>query len=86
MAIGFIKPKDANIRARVDETKNAYGNMRRLFDAMIEANNIGIATLQAAIGEANTTDAQTVFDNLNAAMAGLTTAYNALSKMDGNAL
>lgn len=86
MAIGFIKPQSATVRARVDEAKAAYASNRRLLDVLIEAKAVDNATLQAALGEADTTAALKVFDNLDAAMAGLTTAYNALSKMDGNAL
>lgn len=85
MAVGFIKPKDALIRARVDEAKVAYLNNRRLLDLLIEAQAAGGTALQVATGEANSVDAQTVFDNINAALGGLTTAYNAYSKMDGNA-
>jgi hypothetical protein len=54
--------------------------MRRLMDRLISIRNgndyVAVATATGA------SDGQTLFDNIDAAIAGLTTASNALSNMD----
>lgn len=92
MAQGLVKITNPHIIACVDEVKVAYLKMRRTMDAMIVMRNgtdyEAVAVAADASGDALTPAeaGQRVFDNLDAAMAGMTTAYNALSNMDKNAL
>lgn len=97
MPQGLVKVTNPHIIAAVDQVKAAYLTMRRTMDAMI-AERAGDGTNSdyeaiAALADASLpgqTDpavlGQTVFDNMDAALAGMTTAYNALSNMDKNAL
>jgi hypothetical protein len=83
MAQGLVTFTSDSIGRRVDETKAAYLNMRRLLDRLIAIRNGNdYAAVAAATGAS---DGQTLFDNIDAAIAGLTTAYNALSNMDSHA-
>lgn len=85
MAQGNVTKVNANVAARVDEVKVAYAHIRRLMDRLIIIRNgTDYAAVEAATGAAPG-DGQAVFDNLDAAMGGLTTANNALSNMDVNA-
>ena len=90
MATGYVTFQNPTVSARVDEIKAAYGSIRRVMDALIEVKNSGggnnWAAVAAAVGAADATAGQTVFDNLDAALGGMTTANNALSFMDENAL
>lgn len=84
MAQGLVTFTSGNLAGRVDEVKTAYLNMRRLMDRLIAIRNgTDYAAVAAATGAS---DGQTLFDNCDAAMGGLTTAYNALSDMDLHAL
>lgn len=89
MAQGLVTYTNANVAARVDEVKVAYAHLRRLMDRLIAIRNgTDYAAVAAATGTVpnDATAGQTIFDNLDAAVAGMTTAYNALSNMDKNAL
>jgi hypothetical protein len=90
MAQGYVKYTNANVAARVDEVKVAYANLRRLMDTLIVIRNGTsydlVAAATGAIGEDQGDVGLKIFDNLDAAMAGMTTACNALSNMDKNAL
>lgn len=80
MAQGLVTFTSNSVANRVTETKQAYLNMRRLMDRLIAIRNGNdYAAVAAATGAS---DGQTLFDNVDAAIAGLTTAYNALSNMD----
>ncbi len=90
MAQGLVTFTSSSIAHRVDETKTAYLNMRRAFDRLIairagNGTNNDYAAVAAAVGAADAAAGQRVFDNLDAAIGGMTTAYNALSNMDANA-
>ena len=86
MAQGLVTYTSTNIAQRVDETKLAYLNMRRLLDRLIAVRNgVDYAAVEAETGAA-AGKGQTLYDNLDAAVAGLTTAYNALSYMDKRAV
>lgn len=92
MAQGNVTQLNGSTRARVDEVKVAYAHIRRLMDRLIIVRN---GTDYAAVAEyLGITDGtpeelaileQRAFDNLDAALAGMTTANNALSNMDLNA-
>ena len=87
MAQGLVTFTSASIGHRVDEAKTAYLNMRRAFDRLIairngNGQNNDYAAVAAAVGAADVAAGQTLFDNMDAAVSGLTTAYNALSNMD----
>jgi hypothetical protein len=85
MAQGTVTKLDADIAARVDEVKVAYAHVRRLMDRLIIIRNgTDYAAVATAAGAADG-EGQFVFDNLDAALGGLTTANNALSNMDVNA-
>lgn len=89
MAQGLVTYTNSNIAARVDEIKVAYAHIRRLMDHLIVIRNgTDYAAVATATGctPANATTGQTLFDNLDAALGGMTTANNALSNMDKNAL
>lgn len=96
MAQGLVTYTNPRIAAAVDQTKVAYLNLRRVMDALIAIRSGNgtaddyeavAAIVDASIPGQNAIVAgQTAFDNLDAAIAGLTTAYNALSNMDKNAL
>lgn len=89
MAVGLVTHTNASVAARVDEIKVSYGHLRRLMDHLIIIRNgTDYAAVATATGctPANATTGQTIFDNLDAALAGMTTANNALSNMDKNAL
>jgi hypothetical protein len=85
MAQGLVTFSSANVREVVDETKEAYANMRRLMDRLIAIRNgidyeaVAIAT---GAGDLSAAAGLMLFDNLDSAMGGLTTANNALSNMD----
>ena len=89
MAAGVvIEPKSAQVKAIINNIKQAgYAPIRRLMDALIAAKNVSPgnnwAKVQALLGEANTTDAQAVFENLDAALGAMTTANDALAPLDG---
>jgi hypothetical protein len=89
VAQGLVNYTNENVAARVDEVKVAYAHLRRLMDALIQIRN---GTDYQAVAEAtgctpaNATTGQTIFDNLDAALGGMTTAQNALSNMDKNSL
>lgn len=89
MAAGvIIEPKSAQAKAIINNIKQAgYAPLRRLMDGAIYAKNSGggnnWAAVAAFLGEANATDGQAVFENLDAALGGMTTANDALSPMDG---
>lgn len=84
MAQGLVTHTSTGISNRVEETKTAYLNMRRIMDRLIAIRNgtdyIAVASATGA------SDGQILFDNIDAALAGLTTAYNALSNMDTRSL
>lgn len=83
MAQGLVTFSSLSVTRRINETKDAYLQMRRLMDRLIAIRNgDDYAAVAAATGAS---DGQTLFDNLDAAIAGLTTAYNALSNMDSQA-
>ena len=86
MAQGLVTFTSMNLAQRVQEVKVTYMNMKRVSDRLIALRNgtdyVAVAT---AVGSPIGTG-QTVFDNIDAAIAGLTTAYNALSNMDVQAL
>lgn len=85
MAQGNVTQINAGVAARVDEVKVAYAHIRRLMDRLIIIRNgTDYAAVAAATGAADG-EGQNVFDNLDAALGGLTTANNALSNMDLNA-
>ena len=91
MAAGVvIKPKSANINAAINNTKYAYQSVRRIMDALIAAKNSGggnnWTAVATALGEANATDGQAVFENLDLALGYLTNVNDALSPTDGGAL
>ena len=93
MAQGFVTYTNEDVGARVDECKVAYAHLRRLMDYLIVIRNINGANndYQAVANAtgctpANATTGQNIFDNLDAALGGMTTANNALSNMDKNAL
>lgn len=89
MAQGLVSYTNEDVAARVDECKVAYAHLRRLMDYLIVIRNgTDYQAVANATGcqPANTTTGQTIFDNLDAAMAGMTTVNNALSNMDKNAL
>lgn len=89
MAQGLVNYTNADVAARVDEVKVAYASLRRLMDYLIVIRNgSDYAAVATATGcaPANATTGQTIFDNLDAALGGMTTANNALSNMDRNAL
>ena len=88
MAGVIIKPKNANVNAIINNIKQAgYAPLRRVMDAAIAAKNSGggnnWAAVAAALGEANATDGQDVFENLDAVLGGMTSANDAASPMDG---
>jgi tRNA C32,U32 (ribose-2'-O)-methylase TrmJ len=90
MAQGLVTFSSSSIGQRVDETKSAYLNMRRSFDRLIairngNGTNNDYAAVALAVGAADAAAGQRVFDNMDAAMGGLTTSYNALSNMDAHA-
>lgn len=83
MAQGLVTYTSRSVRDQVNKTKDAYLQMRRLMDRLIAIRNgTDYVAVAAATGAS---DGQTLFDNLDAAIAGLTTAYNALSNMDASA-
>lgn len=85
MAQGNVTQVSPAVAARVDEVKVAYAHLRRLMDRLIVVRNgTDYAAVATETGAAPGTG-QTVFDNLDAALGGLTTANNALSNMDLNA-
>lgn len=90
MAQGYVQIQNATVSARIDEAKVAYANFRRMFDALLVIRNGNeydkVAAALGAVGADQGDAGLKAFDNLDAAMAGLTTAYNALSNMDENAL
>lgn len=84
MAQGLVTYTSVTIAERVNEVQRAYLNMRRLMDRLIAIRNgTDYTAVATATGASN---GQTLFDNVDAAIAGLTTAYNALSNMDVQAL
>lgn len=85
MAQGIVTQINPSVAARVDEVKVAYSHIRRLMDRLIVIRNgTDYAAVAAATG-APEGQGQMVFDNLDAALGGLTTANNALSNMDVSA-
>ena len=86
MAQGQITQIGSHIAAIVDEAKISYAHLRRLMDRLIilKGDGSNYAVLEIATGAATGTGA-TVFDNIDAAVAGATTVNNALSNMDMNA-
>ena len=75
-------------QARIDEVKVAYAHLRRLMDRLIVLRVSDVdpqwPPVAAYCGGADGEGAA-IFANYDAAMAGLTTAYNALSNMDQSA-
>ena len=91
MAAGVvIEPKSALVQARVAEVKNVYAHWRRQLDALIAVKNSGggnnWTAVAATLGEADATAGQAVFENMDAVMAGMTTANDASSPLDGGSL
>lgn len=89
MAQGLVTYTNANVAARVEEMKVAYAHIRRLMDYLIVIRNgTDYAAVAVATGcvPADATEGLKMFDNLDAALGGMTTANNALSNMDKNAL
>lgn len=85
MAQGNVTSINAQTAARVDEVKVAYEHMRRLMDRLIVVRNgTDYAAVAAYLG-CSVGEGQNAFDNLDAALGGMTTANNALSNMDQNA-
>ena len=89
MAAGvIIKPKNANVNAIINNIKQAgYAPLRRLMDAAITAKNSGggnnWAAVKVSLGELTDADGQAVFENLDAVLAGMTSANDSASPMDG---
>lgn len=88
MATGPIKPKNAQISVSAQNIRLAYWDVKKKVDTMVAVKGAGNdwAALAAWLGEANATDAQTVFDNMDAALAYLTSANDVAAKFDGSAL
>jgi hypothetical protein len=86
MAQGNVNQISPTVAARIDEVKSAYAQIRRLMDRLIVIRGVNDYTAVAAALGCVPGDGQTAFDNLDAALGGLTTANNALSNMDKNAL
>ena len=79
---------DTNITGTISAVQMSYHQLRRMFDAMIQIYTAGggdggggAAALATCIN-ATPADAQTIYNALNAAMGGMTTAYNSLSPID----
>ncbi len=90
MAQGVVTYSNQKIVAVVDQVQEAYGETKRLLDRLVALKEGGsdytnIATL-AGIPSPDSTKGQKLFDDIDAALGGLTTAYNALSQLDNSAL
>ena len=90
MAQGLVNYSDAGIAARVDEVMVTFAHVKRLLDRMValRAGGSDYTSIAVAAGCTPATSAEglKLFDDIDAALAGLTTAYNALSQLDKNAL
>ena len=87
MATGLVTYTNERVGARVEECKVAYANMRRLVDALIEIKGGPAGTNWPAVADATgASSGQTLFDNLDQAIAYMESVNDALSPMDKNAL
>ena len=90
MAQGFVQFKNQKIETAINNAKDVTAEFRRILDRLIVIRNGTsydlVAAAVGAIGADQGDAGLKAFDNLDAAMAGLTTAYNALSNMDQGAL
>ena len=90
MAIGPIKPKNAQISVSAQNTRIAYWDVKKKMDTMTAVKGGGAgsdwAALATWLGEANATDAQTVYDDMNQLLGYLTNANDAAAIFDGSAL
>lgn len=90
MAQGVVTYSNQKIVQVVDKVQDAYADVKRLLDRLVALRAGGsdytnIATL-AGCSPADSTTGQKLFDDIDAALGGLTTAYNALSQLDNSAL
>lgn len=90
MAQGFVQFQNPPTTACINGIKESYAELRRIMDRLIVIRNGSsydlVAAALGAVGADQGDAGLKAFDNLDAAMAGLTTAYNALSNMDQGAL
>ena len=90
MAQGFVQFQNQKIETAINNAKDVTAEFRRILDRLIVIRNGTsydlVAAAVGAIGADQGDAGLKAFDNLDAAMAGLTTAYNALSNMDQGAL
>lgn len=88
MAQGPIKPKNAQISVSAQNIRLAYWDVKKKVDTMVAVKGVGNdwAALATWLGEADAAAAQTIFDNMDAALAYLTSANDVAAKFDGSAL
>ncbi len=96
MANGRITITNPHMIAAIDKVKDAYLDYRRMMDALIVVRNTNgtnsdYASVQATAdatmpGQDAATTGQETYTSVDDAMAGMTSAYNALSRLDKNAL
>jgi hypothetical protein len=86
MALVYTNTQGA---VHVEEVKAAYARLRRFMDALIDTKGGGSQSNNQAIADAMgcaLADTGAVFDAFDAMMAGMTTAQNAGTAIDRNAL
>ena len=90
MAQGLVTYSNQKVVDVVNEVQSAYASTKRLLDRMVamRAGGTNYTTIATAAGcvPADSAAGQTLFDDVDAALGGLTTAYNAMSQMDNSAL
>ena len=88
MAVGPVKPKNAQITVSAQATRVAYWDCKRKVDTMVQVKNgSDWAALADWLGNGTTAaEAQTVFDDMDAMLAYLTSANDVAAKFDGSAL
>lgn len=90
MAQGNVTYSSQKVVDVVDSVKEAYADTKRLVDRMVamRAGGSDYTSIAAAAGcnPATSAEGLKLFDDVDAALGGLTTAYNALSQMDNSAL
>ncbi len=90
MAQGLVTLTNPKIIEPTNKVQEAYGEIKRLLDRMVALRGGGtdytsIATL-AGCPNPDSAQGLKLFDDIDAALGGLTTAYNALSQLDNSAL
>jgi transposase len=91
MAQGVVTYNNQKVVQVVNSVQEAYAETKRLLDRLVALRTAAGGTYEtiAALAGCTPTDTATgqkLFDDVDAALAGLTTAYNALSQLDNSAL